>query len=195
MKSGRPAGGDRSGLRPLAPGCSDRRSSGRSVEPGGTLSSDAVLTSVGWPTQNRWCIRPSSSGSTIRGISACPSGFSAVTMTNMTVIANRSRTGHRSLPEWSPPRCSYLLFAGQHGTVGGLRDFVALGHDEGAARRAFTELRLATDGRVAWAELARVNPDGTLSLLCWFGHDRPVRAGNCAHPPAGLLRRRAFWRR
>ncbi len=85
-----------------------------------------------------------------------------------------------ALPEGSPARRSYLLFAGQHGTAGGLRDFVALFHDEAAARRAFTETRLSTDHRAAWAELGRV--DVTTAVATSGASPHPAGAYFAAAP-------------
>jgi hypothetical protein len=89
----------------------------------------------------------------------------------------------------------YFLFAGRHTTSGGLGDLVDVFVDEAVARAAFAAVRLQRDGRAEWAELAVVDAQGSIRLLCWFGHDRPVPhhgrlAGAPSIRPAGRRRLR-----
>jgi hypothetical protein len=126
------------------------------------------------------------------GVSFGPFGRDAAHM-----AATYDKAVDAASSEASPPRRAYLLFAGPHESPGGLRDFVGLFHDEATARRAFRAVRLSSEHRAAWAELGRVDSGGKLSLLCWFGHDRPAR-GQTALAAIDDLRpgpSRGRWRR
>ena len=84
---------------------------------------------------------------------------------------------------------TYLLFTGSHRTLGGVDDLAGVFHDELAARAAFSGARLASKGGPDWAELAALDGDGRVEVLCWFGHlrpaplSRPLQAAPARRPP------------
>jgi hypothetical protein len=89
----------------------------------------------------------------------------------------------------------YLLFAGSHRTDGGLQDLVGVFDAEPEARATFRGLRLGTDVRADWAELAAVDANGRVRVLCWFGRSRPAPLSR-PRPrpaPAEVPARRRMW--
>lgn len=87
----------------------------------------------------------------------------------------------------------YLLFAGSHRTDGGLQDLVGVFDAEPEARATFHGLRLGTDVRADWAELAAVDANGRVRVLCWFGRSRPTPLSRPRPAPAEAPARRRMW--
>ena len=94
----------------------------------------------------------------------------------------------------------YLLFAGQEPAAGGLGELGGVFEEEVAARAAFATLRLRAKSAAAWGELGVVDSPGQCTVLCWFGHGRPVpRLGQPRETTGDSLvsptPRWPFWRR